>query len=249
MHAPSWLLKPPSGSAHRLQLWCFPYAGGSASPYLQWQTGLAQDVEVCAVQLPGRGARLHEPPLRSLDTLVQALAEVVRAQARPPFAFFGHSLGGLVAFELARHCRRLGLPLPRQLFVSASGAPSTRTHTRRLHELDDEGLIAALRDYNGTPPAALEHRELMELLLPAIRADFEMLAGYRYRAEAPLDLPITVLAGMQDRHVDTQALSRWQECSTQPCRQHRFEGDHFFIHAQGKAVVALLNAELSRAAW
>lgn len=249
MQPTPWLLRPPAGNAHQLQLWCFPYAGGAASTYLPWQAGLSHGIEVCAVQLPGRGPRLHEPPLYSLDALVEALAQVLRRHARPPFAFFGHSLGGLVAFELARHCRRLGLPLPRQLFVSASSAPPSRTSSRRLHELDDDALIAALRDYNGTPPAALENRELMDLLLPAIRADFAMLAGYQYRSEPALDLPITVLAGTQDRHVEPQGVSRWQECSTQPCRQHWFEGDHFFIHAQSKAVVALLNAQLGPAAW
>lgn len=237
-------MRLPAGP-RRLQLFCFPYAGGSASGFLPWRTGLAADVELCAVQLPGRGARLAEPPLRDLDGLLAALASVIREQARPPFAFFGHSLGALVAFELTRRLRRARLPMPERLIVSAASAPPCRGPSRRLHELDDDALLQALRDYNGSPPEALAHRELMELLLPAIRADFALLHDYRYGAEAALNLPITVLAGRRDTHVPAGSLEGWQECSTVPVRQRWFEGDHFFLHTEIHSVLTVVNAELA----
>jgi surfactin synthase thioesterase subunit len=246
MHPNPWLTRWPGDGGRRTQLFCFPYSGGSASGFLQWQASLSPEVEVCALQLPGRGPRLAETPLRDLDRLLDCLVEVVGEHAQAPFSFFGHSLGGLVAFELARRCRRRQLPLPERLIVSASTAPPSRREPRRLHEFDDDALIEALRDYNGTPPEALAHRELMQLLLPAIRADFAMLAGYRYQAEPPLPLPITVLAGRRDKHVPPEALDRWQDCSSLPCRQHWFEGDHFFLNMEAKAVIACVKEELAR---
>lgn len=241
MSSTPWLIRPSGAAARRLQLVCLPYAGGSANAFLPWQPLLAPDIGLCAVQPPGRGARFGEAPYTTLPALVAALAEVLRQHVAPPYALFGHSLGSLVAFELARHCRAHGLPPPQQLIVSAGSAPMQRT-PRRLHELDDDALIAALRDYNGAPPSALEHRELMELMLPTIRADFALLADYRYRKEAPLALPITVFAGKDDAHAPADSLTGWQECSSQPVACHWFDGDHFFLHAHGAAVVERINA-------
>lgn len=244
MHGTPWLIRLPGGP-RRLQLFCFPYAGGSASGFLPWQTRLAPATEVCAVQLPGRGPRISEPPMQDLEGLLDALASVISQFARAPFAFFGHSLGGLLAFELTRRLRRASLPMPQRLIVSATRAPRCRGTSRRLHELDDDALLQALGDYNGTPPEALAHRELMELLLPAIRADFALLHSYRYDAEAALAIPITVLAGRRDDHVPAESLHGWQECSSVPVRQHWFEGDHFFVQTDIDAVMAVLNAELA----
>lgn len=244
MHANPWLIRSP-GSQRRFRLYCFSYAGGSVTSYLPWQAALGPAIEVCAVQLPGRGPRLAEPPIRSLPLLVETLAHLVPQQDDLPFAFFGHSLGGLAAFELARYCQRHHLPMPEHLFVSASNAPQYRPPSRRLHELDDANLIAALKEYNGTPPAALEDRELMDLLLPAIRADFALVEDYRYHPGPPLDISITVLAGKYDKHVLSKRLCRWQEETTEACSLHWFEGDHFFIHSRQRAVLDCVQAELA----
>lgn len=247
MHSFPWLLRQ-SGSGRRIRLFCFSYAGGSAAPYLPWQAALPPEIEVCAVQLPGRGPRFAEAPIRSFPQLIETLAPIVTCVTREddlPFAFFGHSLGGLLAFELARHCQRFRLPMPEHLFVSASNAPQYRRTRRRLHELDDDALIDALKDYNGTPPAALAHRELMDLLLPAIRADFALVENYAYRQDMPLDIPITVLAGTNDKHVASKRLCRWQEETTEACHLHWFEGDHFFIHSHQRAVLDCIRGELA----
>lgn len=239
-----WLLRQPGGE-RRFRLFCFSYAGGSAGPYLAWQAALPPHIEVCAVQLPGRGPRLMEKPFRSLFQLVEVLAPVITREAALPFAFFGHSLGGLLAFELARHCQRHGLPSPQHLFVSATGAPRHRRDKPRLHELGDEALIDALRGYNGTPPAALADRELMDLLLPAIRADFALVETYAYKEGPQLDIPLTVLAGTQDSHVSPASLPAWQEETSAAFDLHWFEGDHFFIHQQQRAVTGCILAQLA----
>jgi surfactin synthase thioesterase subunit len=241
----AWLIRLPCCTP-RLQLLCFHHAGGNANAFLPWKAHLSPDIELCAVQLPGRGARMAEPPVRDFDTLVDALVDVIRHHVRHPFAFFGHSMGGLIAFEVARRCQRLGLPMPQHVFVSASSAPSDRGAPMRLHELDDERLIEALRAYDGTSPEALAHEELTDMMLRAVRADFALLAQYRYEPERPpLPVPITVLAGRQDEIVPHESLDRWQECTQLPCRRHEFDGGHFYLHSETEAVVAVVNGTLS----
>lgn len=250
MQSSPWFIRAP-GARGRLRLYCFSYAGGSAAGYLPWQAALGRDVELWAVQLPGRGGRLAEAPLDSLQQLVGTLAVELRNHADRPFAFFGHSLGALVAFELVRHMRMLGTMLPRQLLVSGCEAPHRRQAERALHALPDAELIEALRAYNGTPPEVLAHRELMELLLPAVRADFRMAETYNYRQQAPLAIPLTVLAGRGDEHVDADRVEAWRHESSASCEVHWFRGDHFFVHSEQEEVVACLRAALEEAvpAW
>ena len=249
MQPTPWLIRQ-ADPARRLRLFCFPYSGGNAVSFASWQRELDPAIEVCAVQLPGRGARFREKPCTSFAALVEALADVIRQQDededRLPFVFFGHSLGSLVAFELARHCRRHGLPMPAHLFASGCNSPpfKSKNRARRLHELPDDELIDALRDFNGTPQEILENRELMGLVLPAIRGDFALGADYHYQPEAPLDIPITVLTGREDKHVQADGLEGWKHETTRECRLHCFDGDHFFIGAERDAVLECLSAEM-----
>lgn len=240
-----WFLSRPAGH-RRLRLFCFPYAGGNAAHYLPWQDRLDPSIEVVGVQLPGRGARLRETPLDSLHALVAQLAVQIPLLDPVPFAFFGHSLGALIAFELARYCKLHLMRMPLMLFVSGCDAPQVRTRDRRLHELDDEALIAALGEFNGTPPELLEHRELMDLLAPTIRADFAMAANYRYRPGLLLDTPIVVLRGHEDTEIagHLDGPDAWQRETTAACRVQWFDGDHFFINSSRDAVIALLDADL-----
>lgn len=238
-----WLVRQP-GKQRRMRLFCFSFAGGSAASYYAWQAALDPAIEVCAIQLPGRGARLGEPPMRSLALMVETLEQVIDLGDEVPFAFFGHSLGGLIAFELARYCQRRGGPVPERLFVSGSVAPSQRRLSRRLHELGDAELIAALRHYNGAPAAVLDEPELMALMLPTVRADFALAADHEYRAGAPLALPVSVYGGDRDPHVDFEDLSIWQDETSEPISLHCFVGDHFFIQSARDAVLAQMQAEL-----
>ncbi|WP_186049622.1 thioesterase II family protein [Burkholderia gladioli] len=246
MSTTPWFTSRPNGQA-RLRMFCFSYAGGSGSTYLPWQARLDPAIELVAVQLPGRASRLREAPIDSLPALVEQIAARIQFPDRLPFVFYGHSLGGLVAFELARYCKLRWMRTPRKLFISGCDAPRHRKAIRNVHELEGEAFIEALAQYNGTPPELLEHRELMSLLAPAIRADFAMAANYSYRPGPLLDMPIGVLSGRDDVDLDLEHLGAWQRETSADCQVQWFEGDHFFIHpGQAEAaVLAHLNTELT----
>ena len=243
MHPSPWLVREPKRTSRRLRLYCFCYAGGSASTYASWQAQLDPAIEVCAVQLPGRGSRMAERPFTAMPELIKALALVIGREDSLPFAFFGHSLGGLLAFELARYQKLHYMRMPEHLIVSGCDAPQFRSPSRRLHALPDHELIDVLKDFNGTPPGVLEHRELMDLLLPTIRADFALVDDYVYRPGLPLKMPITVLAGRRDDHTVEQ-VEGWRKETLSDCHVHWFNGDHFFILPEQQAVLDRLDAVL-----
>lgn len=212
---------------------------------MPWQAALDPAIEVCPILLPGRGARMTESPSRSLSSLATSIAGAIAGQPAQPFAFFGHSLGALLAFEVARIGSLNKLAAPAHLFVSACDAPQHRRPTKALHLLDDDALIAALGTYNGTPQEVLENRELMALVLPVLRADFSLAETYRYAMGPALSVPITVLAGTTDQHVQPEHVGHWQKETSQACRVEWFDGDHFFIQSQQAAVLRLLASTLA----
>ena len=239
-----WIAKAPNSHGAGIKLYCFSYAGGSASHFLPWQPAL-HGAQICALQLPGRGARMMEQPFTSFPELIAALGEVMAVQERQPFAFFGHSLGALIAFELARYCKSHYLPMPQRLIVSGCNGPQALNPPRKLHLLPDEEFIAELRNYNGTPPEVLEHRELMELVLPIIRADFSLVDSYRYHPLGKLDIPILALAGRRDSYNSDEQVQAWEKESTHQFRAQWFEGDHFFINDERDDVLRTINRELA----
>jgi surfactin synthase thioesterase subunit len=239
-----WLICTPA--AHpRMRLFCFAYAGGSAFSYTPWRAALDPSIEICAVQLPGRGARIAEPPIASMPMLLRHLAPAIAQQSPLPFAFFGHSVGALIAFELARYLRLHGIAGPDHLFMSGCHAPQYRSVSRNLHLLPDDALIEKLRDYNGTAPEVLANRELMDLMLPTIRADFALAETYTYRSGPLLQVPISVFAGKQEENKAPGQVDGWSKETAARCHVTWFEGGHFFINSAPDAVVAQLNAELA----
>lgn len=211
------------------QVFVFPHAGGIAASFLQWQAMAGPELSLQVAQMPARGIRMHEPPADDVAEVVDQLTTAVVERASGPFLLFGHSLGALVAFEVTRELRRRGAPDPLALLVSGAEAPQTRLIRRRFHELDDAGLIEALRDFGATPAELLADREMMELILPGVRADFALSERYTYRAEPPLALPVHVLLGDRDEHVDLDRAAGWAlECAAPPQR-HVFAGGHFFL--------------------
>lgn len=237
----SWLLRTPQASP-QLRLICFAYAGGNARMYLPWQQELGPEIEICAVQLPGRGTRRDETPFTSLSELVPVLADILHPKDGVPYAFFGHSLGALIAFELARYFAGHGVRMPERLIVSAANAPARRNKPRGLHTMDDDALIAELKAFNGTPPAVMKYRELLLMALPMIRADFAMSETYRYQAGPLLDVPLTVFAGREDPLTSPAQIEAWAQETSAPCDVHWFGGDHFFINDEADAVLSLLRS-------
>jgi surfactin synthase thioesterase subunit len=232
-----WLLHQPAPS-HKLRLFCFAYAGGNAVLFRPWQAALGPQIEVCAIQLPGRGARMIEPTYRNMQELVPVVAKVIASQNNMPFAFFGHSLGAILSFEVARYCQMHHLPLPVHLIASGTSAPQNRTPPKNLHLMPDVDLIKELGKFNGTPPEVLAHRELMEFVLPIIRADFALVETWRYQAMPLLSMPLTVFSGREDDRVNEDQVNDWQKEAGGAFDVQWFEGGHFFINTGAQAVQA-----------
>ncbi len=232
----------------KLRLFCFPYAGAGALIFLPWPEALPDEVEVITAQLPGHWNRLPEPPFARLLPLVESLADAIDPYLDKPFAFFGHSMGAMIGFELARQLRRSGRPLPRHLFVSGRRAPQIRETEPPIYNLPDVELIGELRKLNGTPAEVLEDRELMALVLPIIRADLSICQTYIYRPEPPLDCPITVFGGVSDEECSETRLSAWAQQTIATYRKEMFPGDHFFLHQSQTALLRSLAYELHKLA-
>ena len=228
----------------RLRLFCFPYAGGSASIFANWSSFLPAWVEVCPIQLPGRENRINETPLKRLSALVDRLVEALLPVSDLPFTFFGHSMGALISFELARRLRQRDLPLPCQLFISGCGAPQVHVSEPPVYHLPKEEFIAAVKRLNGTPEEVWRHEELVKILLPYLRADFEMIDTYIYQPDLPLPMPFTVYGGQQDQKVQPERLGAWSEQTTKACVLRIFPGDHFFVHSSRQQLLTTLSQEL-----
>jgi medium-chain acyl-[acyl-carrier-protein] hydrolase len=228
----SWLVWPTPNPRARLRLFCFPYAGGNALIYRQWQASLPQSVEVCPVQLPGRGKRIQERPFENFQPLVEAAAHALRPFFDKPFAFMGHSMGGLISFELARQLRRESSVMPAHLFVSGRRAPQVPNRDAPTYDLPEHEFIDAVRRLEGTPVEVLQQPELIQLMLPLLRADFAVCETYVYTAESPLDCPISVFGGLQDREIEHGQLEAWAAQSTGATRVRMLPGGHFFINSQ-----------------
>lgn len=194
-----WIIFHRQNPNAKLRLFCFPYAGAGASAFRVWPEYLGENIEVCAVQIPGRESRIREPAFTRLSSLVQEVAMTLPHYLDRPFAFFGHSFGAVFCFELARFLRNEYGVEPVHLFVSGCRAPQVADQGRAICDLPDPQFLKALRAYNGTPCAVLEHKELMQIFLPIFRADFLALETYHYQAAEPLGCPISAFGGMQPR--------------------------------------------------
>jgi medium-chain acyl-[acyl-carrier-protein] hydrolase len=228
---------PEAGHAPRL--YCFPYAGGSAQVFRQWQRHLSTAASLSLVHLPGRGARLGEPPFKHYKPLVNALADAISSQLPPAFAFWGHSMGALISFELARELRRRGQPVPFALFVSGRTAPQIPDPDPPTFHLPEQEFVAELRRLNGTPKELLDSPEFSQVFLPTIRADFELVETHSYEPEAPLACAIHAYGGLLDASVPAVSLRAWKEQTSGAFKVRMFPGDHFFVHTSQDLVHVL----------
>ncbi|HEU4321534.1 MAG TPA: alpha/beta fold hydrolase [Roseiflexaceae bacterium] len=225
-----WLVNRQLNPEASIRLFCLPYAGGGAAIFRLWQQLLPSDIELCPIALPGREHRIRERAHTDLPALLDALVDALWPLLDRPFAIFGHSMGAMIGFELVRTLRRRGGPLPAHLFVSARCAPQVRDRTTISPDLPDEAFLDGIRRLNGTPEEILAHPELLQLLLPMLRADFALIASYQYDAtEPPLDCPISVFGGIQDTEITHAELDAWRAHTTQLCMLRMFPGNHFFL--------------------
>lgn len=241
----SGLLAIEPNPQSRCRLWCFPYAGGGASIFFDWERGLAPGIQVCPVQLPGRENRLREVPHRALGPVVGRLADLVSASADVPFALFGHSLGALIGFELARELRRRGLPGPVHLFAAGHRAPQLKDRAQPIHRLPDAAFLTELEGrFGDIPQMVRQSQELLTLLLPTLKADMEMVENYSYAEERSLDCPITAFGGRQDPEVSREELAAWGQQTRRRFTLEMLPGTHWFIRSTRTRLLRLISRDL-----
>jgi medium-chain acyl-[acyl-carrier-protein] hydrolase len=216
--------------AARLRLFCFPYAGAGAGAYREWSGLLPPDIEVAAVQLPGREWRIQENPIEDMGELAADALEAIRPLLDKPFAFLGTSMGGTLIFELARKLRAAGDPLPVCLMPLAIGAPHL-PETKLFHNLPDAELLEEISNFGVLSDEVTSHPELLEMLLPILRADCTAHETYQYRDARPFDFPIWVYGGFGDELVTKERLDAWAIHTTGACRVHMLPGGHLFVDA------------------
>ncbi|WP_030293827.1 thioesterase II family protein [Streptomyces katrae] len=240
-----WVRRTHPAPDSEVRLVCLPHAGGSASFYFPLSKALAPAVEVLAIQYPGRQDRRHEPNIPSIPDLADQIFAAVRHLDDLPLALFGHSMGAVLAYELALRMQDAGLPSPVRFFASGRRAPS-RYRDDVVHLGSDAQMVAELRKLSGTDAAMLADPELLEMIMPAIRSDYRAVETYRYEPGRKLDCPVTVLTGDSDHRVSIDEAASWEAHTTGPTELHVFPGGHFFLADQNEAVTGLVAERLLR---
>jgi len=230
-----------------MSMFCFPYVGGGPAAFRAWAEYFRDRVNVQALQLPGHERRLTDQSLvDSLAGLVDLVAPAFE-YFDTPFVFFGHSMGGLIAFELIRELRRRGWPTPLMLFASACSAPQIPDYVVPPRStLSEQEIVTELRRLNGTDEAVLENEVLRSLLLPSLRADFNIVDRYRYCEDIPLDCPIVTFGGIHDPGISVEMLAGWQLQTTTSFELQMFNGDHFYLNGCRDKLLKSISRELAR---
>lgn len=244
VHQNPWFQVTRPVQSPRLRLFCFSYAGGNASTYRDWYKRLPDDVEVCSVQLPGRGSRFKESAHTSLNSLLDALQDAIIPYINVPYAFFGHSMGAQVGFELARRLRDAGARLPSCLIVSGRRGPHRPPRNKPIHTLPEPEFREEIRRLNGTPEEALSNPELMDIISPILRADCQAVETWAYQPSRPMDVPVLALGGVKDSQVSLEDLEDWRSVTSGPFTLQLFSGDHFFINHVTDALLGTIRQTL-----
>ncbi|MBF0287225.1 MAG: thioesterase [SAR324 cluster bacterium] len=241
-----WIVIPKPVSHAKLRLFCFPHAGGGIASFSQWIQHLPTDIEVCLILLPGRENRFKETTYTDINLLIHDLGEVLSGYLDRPYAFYGHSMGALVSFELARYLRRNQRPGPSHLFNSAHRAPQLISRFPPLHKLPSEKFLDTLRQLQGTPDEILNNHEMMELMYPTLQRDLQLCENYEYSPEPPLQCPITTYGGLKDHRTLPEELEDWGIHTYAAFQLHLLEGGHFFIQDSKEVFLKMFHQELTQ---
>jgi medium-chain acyl-[acyl-carrier-protein] hydrolase len=225
------------------RLFCLPYAGGGPSTFRSWVKHLPAGVQLCCLDLPGRERRIFDNPINDMEKLVRRIQEAVIPGLDLPYLVFGHSLGAIVAFELVQNLAAAGFALPILFMPSGAAAPHLPQRLG-VHDLPDDAFLDFLRQSAGAPKALFDNPDLLELVLPTLRADFEITDRYVCTPWPRLTCPIVAFAGDQDRLVDSDGLAAWREHTSAAFRAYRPAGDHLYLRADDESFFSLLRTEL-----
>jgi medium-chain acyl-[acyl-carrier-protein] hydrolase len=223
------------------RLFCLPFAGGGAQAYARWADHLPDDVEVCAVQLPGRETRMRETPIASVAPLLDVMMPNLLPLMDRPYFLFGHSMGAIIAYEIARRLQVEGSRPPERLVVSARVAPHRQAPREPIHALPQAEFVEALRSLNGTPSEVLDDAELMAVIGPMLRADFSINETYEHAPEPRLECDIVAFGGLRDPEAPRTELEKWREVTGREFQLRMVPGDHFFIHSAQSLFLRMLS--------
>ncbi len=240
-----WIIPFQPLSKPQLRLFCFANAGGSPAQFRTWQGQLPEDVEVCPIQLPGQGSRFREQPHTRVSSLIENLMEAITPSLDVPYAFWGYSMGSIIAFELARSLKASGYAAPTQLYIAARRAPHVTPRDTPIHALPETAFIEAIQTrYNGIPAAVLQEPDLLALFLPVLRANFELIETHDYQSEDLLDCPVLAFGGLSDPTVNSAEINAWGELTHNTFQYFMFPGDHFFVQNHQPAILQILSKNI-----
>jgi medium-chain acyl-[acyl-carrier-protein] hydrolase len=241
----NWFIRYEAPKAPAMRLFCFPSAGSGAAQFHRWLPFLPASVELNAVQLPGRESRLREPLFTQAAALVEALCAALRDKLELPFAFLGHSLGAMLAFETTRALRAIGAPLPFHIFIIGRRAPHLPFDDTPLYQLSDKALLVWMRKLGGTPDRLLEIPEMVALFLPILRADLKVNETYEYFPQPVLNMPISCFGGVQDDQASRAQLEAWHEHTSASHGVRMYPGGHFFLKDYQSTLLRDISQDLS----
>lgn len=241
-----WFASPKKNINKKINLFCFPYAGGGISVFKQWEGLLNADAQMFIAQLPGRGRRIQDLPISDMDQLISQLAHAIKLLLDGPAVFFGYSNGALIAFELAKRLRNEGFTNIKHIILAAKRAPNLLKIAENTFDLPKKDLIETIRRYNGTPLELIENEELLDLLLPALRSDFALSDQYKYKYDSPLDCNLTLMGSETDPYVPYGDLLRWKEHFLGQHEAISYEGDHFFLNTNMINMIDTINLTLKK---
>ena len=237
----SWLSCPIPREAATVSLVCFPFAGAGIAAFAAWARMLDPRIELHIASLPGRDRRIREPHETRQSVVVGALSEAVSQLADRPLLLMGHSLGALIAFEVARSLRAAGGPQPKHLVISGRRGPRIPDHRPPISNLPDDAFVSAMSSrYGGIPKILLQEPELLARFLPSLKADMTLYEQYQYRPEPPLAVPISAWCGQSDPGVSPEALEAWQQETTADFSMRWFSGEHFYLQPRRAEVLRAL---------
>lgn len=229
-----------------VRLFCFPFAGGNAARYISWSGRVSSKIEIHPVQHPGHGNRMGEELITSVEDMVNGLLDALGALLDAlPFSFFGYSMGSIISFELARALRARNLPQPEALFLAATRAPDCKSEVSNVHKLSDIDLLKRVKAIDGIPDEFFDHPELVESMLPILRADFKICETYNFKQETPLRMPIFAFCGNDDKSALPSEVEPWQRQTEGEFDIRVYTGKHFFLNAYEGDVIQAVEHKLS----
>lgn len=239
-----WLPHAGQCEASRLRLFCFSYAGGGTAVFQRWRTQLAPQIEVCPVLTPGREGRFREDCIDDFDTMVSHIITAITPWLDQPFAFYGHSMGSLLAHAITQQLRKKHLPKPLHLFVAAHRAPHLKYRFPSVQAASNDRVVAWLNRFQGIPEAILDNEDIMKIMLPRLRADLAVCESFQYRDTDVLDCPITAFSATEDTIVTNADIADWHTHTRAEFELIEIEGPHLFIRDSHNPCLSIIQKRL-----